>query len=213
MTYALWGLVFGFVLSAPVGPVNIICLRRALFGKTSESFLIGCGAALGDAFYAGLAAFGLTAIFNLIEDNTAALKLVGGIIMFVFAVRIWRSHPHLEGKPVKGGVLREAIGSLVLTVTNPGVFLGFIGLYSMAGIGQLGVPNGTVSFDGLALVVGVFVGAAVWWAFLVLLVRLYREKINDKLLERINHISAALIGIFALVALGSTLISAEITFF
>lgn len=204
--YALWGIAFGFVLSAPVGPVNIICLRRTLFGRARDGFLIGLGAAAGDAFYAGLAAFGLNAIFTMIENYSVQLKLFGGAIMLIFAYRIWFSRPHLNEEPINGGLKRGMLGALVLTVTNPGVFLGFIGLYSLAGIGDLGAGSNGLDMDASALVVGVFLGASLWWLTLSLLAWKFREKINDKLLERINHFSAGLIGIFAVVTLVSALL-------
>lgn len=205
--YLLWGIGFGIALSAPVGPINIIVLRRALFGKATDGFLIGLGGAFGDAFYAALAAFGLNAIFDMIEEHETSLKIVGGIIMLIFAYRIWKAHPHIDRTPKQGGVKRGMFGSLVLTLTNPGVFLGFVGLYTLAGLGSLG--NGTswwLNMNAMMLTSGVFLGAASWWATLVIMAQKFREKINDKLLESINHVSAAVIGLFAVVTLGSVLL-------
>lgn len=202
--YLLWGLGFGIALSAPVGPINIIVLRRALFGKASDGFLIGLGGAFGDAFYAALAAFGLNAIFDMIEEHETSLKIVGGVIMLVFAYRIWKAHPHIDEAPKEGGVKRGMAGSLVLTLTNPGVFLGFVGLYTLAGLGSLkGAGSWWLNMNAIMLTAGVFFGAAFWWATLVVMARRFREKINDLLLEKINHVSAAVIAIFALVTLGS----------
>ncbi len=195
--YLLWGIGFGIALSAPVGPINIIVLRRALFGKTLDGFYIGLGAVFADTFYAGLAAFGLTAIFSMIEQYETALKIVGASIMFVFAYRTWTAHPHIDKTPKKGGVKRGMLGAFVLTVTNPGVFLGFIGLYTLAGIGKLGDEQGWLNIEALFLTGGVFVGASLWWIFLVLMAGKFKDKINDSLLVRINHMSAIAIGLFA----------------
>lgn len=201
--YLLWGIAFGFALSAPVGPVNIICLRRALFGRARDGFAIGVGAALGDAFYGGLAALGLKAFLSIIDSYDVALRIVGAAIMLVFAYRIWRSHPHLDRTPQSGGVKRGMLGALVLTLTNPGVFFGFLAMYALAGIGDLGAGSGHAHNDAIALIVGVFLGACLWWATLVWIGRFLRDKVNDHLLEIINHISAALIGLFAIGALAS----------
>ncbi|MEX0300503.1 MAG: LysE family translocator, partial [Kordiimonas sp.] len=105
-TYALWGVAFGVALSAPVGPINIICLRRALFGKASDGFLIGLGAAAGDTFYAILAAFGLKAVFSFIELYITPLKLLSSMVMVVFAIYIWRSNPRLKKDHEVGKVKR-----------------------------------------------------------------------------------------------------------
>ncbi|WP_417458655.1 LysE family translocator [Kordiimonas sp.] len=199
--YVLWGLAFGFALSAPVGPVNIICLRRSLFGRARDGFMIGLGASAGDAFYAGLAALGLKAFLSVIDSFDTELKLIGATIMIVFAIRIWRSHPHIDQSPQEGGVKRGMLASLVLTLTNPGVFFGFLGLYALAGIGDLGADGGYIHSDAIALIVGVFLGSSLWWATLVGIGRYLRDKVNDKFLSIINHFSAALIGLFALGAI------------
>lgn len=189
-------------LSAPVGPINIICLRRALFGRASDGFLIGLGAAAGDTFYAILAAFGLNAVFLLIESHVVMLKLVGGLIMGVFAWRIWRSHPHLSDEAETGGVKRGMVGALVLTLTNPGVFLGFLALYTLAGLAK-----GPLAFaDAVYLSSGVFVGAAAWWALLAWGAKAFRDKFDDQLLVKINHVSAGIIGLFAFGTVLSTVL-------
>ncbi len=205
--YLLWGITFGIALSAPVGPINIIVLRRALFGKASDGFLIGLGGAFGDAFYAALAAFGLNAIFDMIEQHETSLKIVGGIIMLVFAIRIWLAKPHIDRTPKTGGVKRGMLGALVLTLTNPGVFLGFVGMYTLAGLGSLGEGVWWLKMNAIFLTAGVFAGSSIWWASLVITAKKFRDKINDKLLVRINHVSATIIALFAVGTLGSVLVS------
>lgn len=201
--YLLWGIAFGFALSAPVGPVNIICLQRSLFGRARDGFMIGTGAALGDAFYAGLAALGLKAFLSLISSYDVEMKIFGALVMVVFAVRIWRSRPHIDREPQSGGVKRGMIGALALTVMNPGIFVGFISLYALAGIGDLGAGSGHPHSDAISLVLGVFAGSCLWWLVLVWIGRFLRDRVNDQLLSIINHVSAGVIGLFAFGALVS----------
>lgn len=197
LIYALWGTLFGFLLSAPVGPINILCMRRALLGRARDGFFIGLGAAVGDAFYAALAAFGLNAIFKMIESHQTLLMMVGSVIMAVFARRIWRDRPHLDRKPLEGKVKRTMLGALVVTLTNPGVFVGFLGLYTLAGIGDLGEGANRAYEDAAAVTGGVFIGAALWWLVLAFGTKAFKDKFDDTLLVKINHISAGFIGVFA----------------
>ncbi len=199
--YILWGLAFGFILSAPVGPVNIICIRRSIYGRARDGFAIGLGAALGDTFYAVFAALGLKAIISLINSYDIYLRLFGACVMLVFAIRIWRSHPHLSGKQQLSRVGKACLAALVLTLANPGIFFGFLGLYTMAGLGDLsGRAPGGAGMDVIGLALGVFLGGALWWAVLTGFIRLIRNKINDRFLEFFNHIFAALIAVFAFLA-------------
>ena len=206
LSYGLWGVAFGFLLSAPVGPINIICMRRALFGRARDGFLIGLGAAAGDAFYAALAAFGLNAVHKLIESQERALMLLGGLIMSAFAVRIWRSQPHLGDVPIEGRIKRSMLGAFVLTLTNPGVFVGLLALYALVGIGDLGAGATRAVGDAAALSFGVFFGAATWWAVLACTTQAFRNKFNDGLLIKFNRASAVVIGLFAFTALGAALL-------
>ena len=199
--YMLWGLAFGFALSAPFGPVNIVVLQRTLFGRARHGVVIGLGAALGDAFYAGLAAFGLNFVHDIIDTHVLVLKILGAAIMGGLAVYIWRAHPHMETvdrmRPLKGGVFRSTVACFMITLTNPGVFFGLLAFYTAAGIGDLGADSGHPFMDASGLVLGVFLGAAVWWVCLSGIGLSLRGRINDGLLLRLNRGAAVLIGLFA----------------
>jgi threonine/homoserine/homoserine lactone efflux protein len=203
--YALWGIIFGFLVSAPIGPINILCMRRALYGRARDGFYIGLGAAVGDAFYAALAAFGLNAVYELIEAHETLLVMVGGIIMAGFALHIWRDTPHLDTSSLSGKVKRSAMATLMVTLTNPGVFVGFLALYTLAGIGDLGAGDQRAYVDAAFLTGGVFVGSALWWAFFAAATKKFKTRFNDKFLSKINHVSAGFIGIFAIAALATAI--------
>ena len=61
------GLVIGFIVAAPIGPVNLICIRRTLSFGSLNGFLSGLGGAMVDGVYAAIVGFGLTAIGQWIE--------------------------------------------------------------------------------------------------------------------------------------------------
>lgn len=60
MDIFLCGLVIGFSIAAPVGPIGMLCIQRTLAEGRLSGFLSGLGAATADAFYGAVAAFGLT---------------------------------------------------------------------------------------------------------------------------------------------------------
>ena len=55
----LRGLVIGFSIAAPVGPIGILCIRRTLADGRASGFLSGLGAATADALYGCVAGCGL----------------------------------------------------------------------------------------------------------------------------------------------------------
>ena len=58
----LTGLAFGLALAMPVGPIGLLCIRRSLDDGFAMGFATGLGAAVADAGYGAVAAFGLTAV-------------------------------------------------------------------------------------------------------------------------------------------------------
>ena len=66
MSVFLRGLIIGFSIAAPVGPIGVLCIRRTLAEGRLTGFLSGMGAASADMFYGVVAAFGLTVVQELL---------------------------------------------------------------------------------------------------------------------------------------------------
>jgi threonine/homoserine/homoserine lactone efflux protein len=50
------GLLLGFSIALPVGPIGVLCIRRTLTQGQMAGFLSGLGAATADAIYGSIAA-------------------------------------------------------------------------------------------------------------------------------------------------------------
>ncbi|WP_374763706.1 LysE family transporter [Yunchengibacter salinarum] len=199
-----WGVLIGYVLSVPVGPVNILVLQRSLNDHAMRGFLIGMGAALGDGIYAVLAAFGLGAAKRFVLDHQITVTLIAALLLFGFAVRIWRARPNPAPPPGPvRGVKRSMLAAFFLTMGNPGVFVGFLTAYGVAGVVVLPFQAQGAAALGGALGLGVFFGAAAWWASLAWLGYRMKNHMTGRILGRFNRISAALIGVFAFFAMVS----------
>src|SRR5882757_8273650 len=85
------GIVIGLVVAAPIGPVNLICIRRTLAYGPVNGFISGLGAAFGDGIFATIAAFGLTAAAQLIQGYSTPLKLIGGAMLIGFGIHIFNA--------------------------------------------------------------------------------------------------------------------------
>jgi threonine/homoserine/homoserine lactone efflux protein len=51
------GLIMGFSIAAPVGPIGVLCIRRTLAEGTPSGLVSGLGAATADALYGSIAGF------------------------------------------------------------------------------------------------------------------------------------------------------------
>ena len=69
------GVVIGLIVAVPIGPVNLICIRRTLAFGPVNGFVSGLGAAVGDTVFAIVTGFGLTAIAHLIKGYSHYLEL------------------------------------------------------------------------------------------------------------------------------------------
>jgi len=200
----LSGVVMGLVAAVPVGPVNIICIRRTFAFGPLNGFLSGLGAALGDGLFAMVVGLGLTWIAQLIEGYAHLIELVSGLVMVFFGLKIFLdSHePQLEedkeADKAGASLLGAAVSTFALTVTNPATLLAFTVMFG--GLG--GLAGGAGSFvDAGFVVAGVVAGSAGWWLVLTTIIGLFHARIDAKRVVLINRFSGLMVAIFGLVVL------------
>ncbi|HEY4633939.1 MAG TPA: LysE family transporter [Candidatus Limnocylindrales bacterium] len=196
------GFVLGFTIAAAVGPIAVLCIRRTLAEGRIVGLVSGMGVATADATYGAIAAFGLTAITDLLVDWRRALGLVGGAFLLWLAWRTFRAVPG-EAATVADGTRRGLLGAylstLGLTLTNPMTILSFAALF----VG-LGVTGGDTA-GAAVLTAGVFLGSASWWVILTTAVGALRSRITPTWLRRVNMVSGLIIGAFGIVAIWSAI--------
>src|SRR4030066_1702005 len=156
MIYLYKGLIIGFSIAAPVGPIGILCIKRTLSSGRLVGLASGLGAATADALYGCIAAFGLTFISDFLIHQQAWLRLVGGLFLCYLGIKTFFSHPTdstQESNP--GGLLNASGSTFFLTLTNPITILSFAAIFAGLGLGS--VSKGYIP-AGL-LVAGVFIGS------------------------------------------------------
>jgi len=202
LTIFLEGLIIGFSIAAPVGPIGILCIRRTLTRGRWTGFISGLGAATADACYGGVAAFGLTFISGLLLKNQVLLRMAGGIFLLLMGARILFSHQsHKEIKRGSEGFIGAYLSTFFLTLTNPMTILSFAAIFAGLGIAGMGKNY----FLATLLVSGVFVGSALWWLILSGSVGIFKERLSAYELW-INRISGCVIMGFGFLILLSLLL-------
>ena len=203
----LSGLVIGLIVALPIGPVNLICIRRTLALGPVNGFVSGLGAALGDGVFAIITAFGFTAVAQWFHGFSATLELTGGVLLIIFGVSTYFSDP-LHGRGVEQvasrqvgapSLVRAFASTFALTITNPATLFGFATLFATLG----GFSGAKASFADAAIVVaGVVAGSTLWWFTLTTIVGYFHAKIDSSVMKWINHISGALVAVSGVVVLG-----------
>jgi threonine/homoserine/homoserine lactone efflux protein len=198
MTFFLRGLIVGFSIAAPVGPIGILCIRRTLAEGRMPGFVSGLGAATADALYGCIAGFGLTFISSFLLHQLGWFRMIGGAFLCYLGLRAFFSKPAEPLTSEEGKGLGSAYAStFFLTLTNPMTILAFAAIF--AGLGVASESKDYVSAG--ILVMGVFLGSTLWWVILSSGVGLFRKKFDLRALRWVNRISGIIIMGFGLISL------------
>src|SRR5579884_3922324 len=204
LLFFLRGLLIGFSIAAPVGPIGVLCIRRTLANGRLAGLLSGLGAATADAGYGAVGAFGLTAVSTVLVGQQHWLRLLGGIFLLYLGMKTFRSRPaeKAAGSRPALGLAGMYLSTLALTLTNPATILSFAAVF--AGLGLATSAHGDYA-RAAQVVAGVFLGSALWWLILSSLVDLARGRLNPTSLGWANRLSGVILTAFGLLALASLL--------
>jgi len=198
----LAGIGIGVVVAAPIGPVNVLVIQRAVRGGFWAGLAAGIGAVLGDGLLAAIAAFSVTAISNAMSAYSEWIQFVGGLLLIGFGLALLVARPAMTIPVGEKSHLLEHMGiipqTFFLTVTNPGAVLGMAAL-----IGGLGSLLGGINtyLEALLLVAAVMGGSLLWWLGLSELIATIRHKLTEDRLKLINRVAGAILLAFGLILL------------
>ena len=195
------GLLVGFCLAAPVGPIAVLCIQRTMAHGRTAGLVSGLGAAVADAIYGAAAAFGVTFISKFLFAHEALLQRIGGVILCLMGLRLLLAKPPRgDRKADDRGFVGDFVSTLALTLTNPMTFVAFAAIFATIHVGAIrGHSVLTVE-----LVAGVLLGSALWWAIVVLGVYTIRRHFTFSALTWINRSAGVFVigvGILYLTAL------------
>ena len=191
------GFVLGFAVAASPGPIFFLCVRRTLVAGRLTGLFSGFGVATVDAFYAGIATFGMAAVTSLFVAGRRPLAIAGGLLLVVLGVRILLERPReAASPPVTGRGLAWAYASTVgLTITNPATILSFAALAATLGLGTTGSL-----LRPAAVTLGVLLGSAAWWCVLVTGTSLMSTRLTPRIVRGISTFSGAAIVVLGILA-------------
>ncbi len=189
------GILIGFVVAVPVGPLGLLCINRALLLGPVTGLFSGLGVATADALAAGVAALGISFVEEFLSDHQIILRLVGGVVLVCLGLSIYQAKPRQQPPPSSvNGLLPAYATTFFLTFSNPVTILSFVAIY--AGWHVESMSGRYVS--AAVLTSGVFIGSALWWIALFIGLTTFREKFSLRIVGWIQRVSGALIAGFGL---------------
>ena len=202
------GSAIGFLIAVPVGPAAALCIRRSISVGAVAGYLTGVGAALGDAVFGAVAAFGLNFVQQFVASHEAWLRGIGGLVLSVMGWVTMRHRPRTVGDPVANDRDHNVAthfhftsSSFFITVFNPLTVMAFGAAFAGRNLGNVASSLA----DASLLVAGVFAGALAWWAILCTAAVALRQHFTGAGLLWLNRVSGAVILGFGAIALVSLL--------
>jgi threonine/homoserine/homoserine lactone efflux protein len=188
---ALW---IGLAIAAPVGPIGLLVIQRTLDHGRTVGLATGLGAAVADACYGAIGAFGVVVVMQALQAARVPLALLGGAMLLWLAWRSWVAVPAERAAVVAAapGLGASFAATFLLTLSNPATILSFIAIFGAMGARQSG------PLAPLPLVLGVLIGSALWWLLLSAAVARLRHHVGVQARRWIGRASALLLAAFAL---------------
>ena len=185
------GFVIGILVSAPMGPIGLLCIQRTLNKGRWHGFFSGLGAAASDILYALLTCLGMSIVINFIQSNQEILQIAGGLLMMAFGVYIYRSNPsknlHTPSISPKN-YFQDSITAFGFTLSNPFIIFLFIALFA-----RFNFLSEGEAFSILLGLTSIAAGAVFWWFLITFLVSKVRHNFNVRGLWIMNRIVGVVI--------------------
>lgn len=199
------GLIIGVLVAAPVGPVNVLCIQRAIERGFWGGVAAGIGAVLGDGLIAFFAALGVGAISGAVKEYRTVIQIVGGLALAGFGLKLFLAGPRIEmlhPSHADNATLKDFAWDIpqtfFLTITNPGAVLGLFAIFG--GVSSFVEVNSHI--DALTMVAAIMGGSLGWWILLSNLIGRIRHKIDGSRFGYINRVAGLLLIVFGGVLVG-----------
>ena len=207
----LRGLFVGFLASITLGPVCVMCIQRTLSKNRLSGLFSGLGAATADTIFAISAYFFVAVISGFIESNIQIIKIIGGVCIIGVGIHFFLKNPVVQirrNRAGKSNLGQDYASTFVLTLTNPGIVLWQLVMFSALGVsaGEAGTEGPSEVMTGCQMVLGFFCGAVAWWLILVGFVGLFRRNFRPRYLLWMNRIAGAIITLLGVAAIISAFV-------
>jgi threonine/homoserine/homoserine lactone efflux protein len=189
------GLAAGFAISAPVGPVNVLCVSRTIAKGWWAGIVSGMGAAAADTFYGSIAGFSISIVISFLIREQSKLRLFGGILLVLLGIWYYHKRPDQLSKHSKDSATHsDFVTTFLLNLTNPTTVLSFLAVLAV-----LGLSEHRAAWLTLIMIGGIFIGSMAWWLILTGVTNHFRDRFNDKAMLWMNRIGGIAIGAFGVL--------------
>ncbi|MDH6356368.1 LysE family transporter [Parabacteroides sp. PF5-9] len=200
------GLLIGIIVSAPMGPIGMLCIQRTLNKGRWHGFVTGLGAVASDVIYAAITCLGMGSVRGLVENHQATLQLIGSLVIAFFGFYIFRSNPVKKlqkQKETKLSFTQDFISAFLLTFSNILIVLLYIGLFA-----RFGFVKSDYSIWMLAGgIAAIGIGAVLWWLLITYFVSKLKKWFNIRGIWLLNRIVGSIILLISIAGILSVFLA------
>lgn len=192
----LRGLAIGILVSAPMGPIGVLCIQRTLNKGRLSGLFTGVGAALSDIIYCLLTGVGMSFVIEFIEKNQTILQIIGSIVLLIYGIFLLRKNPAGRLKapqPQKASYSKDFITGFLLTFSNPLILFLIMSFFARFNF----LSPDYYFYHYLIGFLFIFVGALLWWFIITYFVDKVRSHFNVRSMWLINRIIGIIIVIMS----------------
>lgn len=198
------GFIIGVVVSAPLGPVGVLCVQRTLNKGRWYGFVTGLGAALSDIIYALITGYGMSFISDIISQHIFLFQWLGSAMLFLFGWYTFRSNPVRSLRPVsttKGTYLHNFVTAFFVTISNPLIIFLFIGLFARFAFAD---PSYLI-YEQIGSYFAIALGALTWWFAITYGVNKVRKRFDLRGIWMINRVVGVVVMVVSVIGAVLTL--------
>jgi threonine/homoserine/homoserine lactone efflux protein len=186
------GIVAGYAIAIPVGPIAVLILRTGMREGLPAALAAGAGTATADLIYATIAMLAGPALATLLTPVLVPARLLAALMLFALAARQLRGvdFSGAPSEPARAG--RTYATVLALTLLNPATVIYFASL-------TIGLPViSTEPAARVAFVVGAGVASLSWQWLLAAAGAFFHGRVPPRLAAWTGVASSAIIAVLAL---------------
>jgi threonine/homoserine/homoserine lactone efflux protein len=193
------GFLIGLSVAAPIGPINLLCIRRTITHGTSLGLVSGLGSAVGHVIYSAIPALGLSAISSVLLGQSFWFQMLGALMLAYLGFKsLTSSVSDASSSAGECGLLAAFGSTCLLTLANPMTIVSFAAAFTGLNFSSSQAQPGMFAL-------GVFTGSMLWRTGLCLVTGGFRSKLKPSALGWINRSAGLVLAGFGVIALFRTL--------
>lgn len=195
----LKGIFIGLLVSAPMGPIGVLCIQRTLNEGRLHGFISGLGASLSDIVYAIISGLGISFVMDFVEQNHYPLQIAGSFLLLIAGYYIYKSNPAkklFRQDEKKSPYWKNLVSSFFINLSNIGILFFFIAMFA-----RFNFIDPNESSKNIVGILAIGVGTVIWWLLISTIVDKVRSKFNPRGLKLFNNVLGIVLATIGVVGL------------